>query len=409
MLGGPPADALAVTGEVEFFDLGAFGVGDADVDEAEGFAFVGTGAAAGTRYASDADADRGSGAGADALGEGAGDGFRDGTFGADEVLRDIGEGGFQGVRVDDRATEKVTRAAGDGGEPLGEHASGAALSGGKGEVTHAEHEQHDLVERLRVRGKDVVGHLVLDGFGEGVDAGFRFREGGLGAFEVELDLAIVGEDGGLDVGVLLVDRRGAVIDGGLRDEGHAELAAGEKARGQGGEEARFDLVGEHGLELFGRAGEQDDGARLGVDEGVEELAGSAAVFVFEQDRAFEDVGLLGVVGRHGDAALGEAALKADEGGVVAAHADAKRGGGGFAGEVVLGGAEAAGKEDEVGAGEGHAGGSGEVLERVADNGFEGDLDAEVVELRGEVEGVGVLAEGGEHLRADGDDFSEHAG
>ena len=44
---------------------------------------------------------------------------------------------------------------------------------------------------------------------------------------------------------------------------------------------------------------------------------------------------------------------------------------------------------------------------VADDGFEGDGDADLVELFGEVERVGVLAERGEHLGADGDDFGFH--
>ena len=49
---------------------------------------------------------------------------------------------------------------------------------------------------------------------------------------------------------------------------------------------------------------------------------------------------------------------------------------------------------------------GEVGEGVADDGLEGDGDAEGVELGGEEEGVGVLAEGGQHLGADGDDFGD---
>ena len=49
----------------------------------------------------------------------------------------------------------------------------------------------------------------------------------------------------------------------------------------------------------------------------------------------------------------------------------------------------------------------EIFAAVADDGFEGDGDAELVELFREVEGVGVLAEGGEHLGADGDDFGFH--
>ena len=47
------------------------------------------------------------------------------------------------------------------------------------------------------------------------------------------------------------------------------------------------------------------------------------------------------------------------------------------------------------------------LAAVADDGFEGDGDADLVELLSEIEGVGVLAEGGEHLGADGDDFGFH--
>ena len=44
---------------------------------------------------------------------------------------------------------------------------------------------------------------------------------------------------------------------------------------------------------------------------------------------------------------------------------------------------------------------------VADDGFEGYGDAQLVEFLRQVEGVGVLAEGGEHLGADGDDFAFH--
>ena len=48
-----------------------------------------------------------------------------------------------------------------------------------------------------------------------------------------------------------------------------------------------------------------------------------------------------------------------------------------------------------------------MVEGVADDGLEGDGDAEVVELFGEEEGVGVLPVRGEHFGADGDDFSDH--
>jgi hypothetical protein len=44
---------------------------------------------------------------------------------------------------------------------------------------------------------------------------------------------------------------------------------------------------------------------------------------------------------------------------------------------------------------------------IAHNGFEGDGDADAVELFCDVERVGVLAERGEHLGADGNDFGFH--
>ncbi len=116
------------------------------------------------------------------------------------------------------------------------------------------------------------------------------------------------------------------------------------------------------------------------DGGGKVLAGGAAGAVGENRGAVEDIGLLEVVGRHGDAAVGEASFESGEEIVVAVEGDAQGGGYGLAGEVVFGGAEAAGEEDDVGAGEGDAGGGGEVIEGVADDGLEGDLDAEIVEL-----------------------------
>ncbi len=44
---------------------------------------------------------------------------------------------------------------------------------------------------------------------------------------------------------------------------------------------------------------------------------------------------------------------------------------------------------------------------VADDGFEGDGDADLVEFFGQVEGVGVLSVGREHFGADCDDFRFH--
>ncbi len=182
------------------------------------------------------------------------------------------------------------------------------------------------------------------------------------------------------------------------------------ARKRGGSRAArrgLQAASKSGLSSLGGPGSRMTILRRPLTVRVEELAGGAAVGVVEDLGAFEHVGLLGVVGRHDDAAGGEALVEAGEEIGVAMEREAEGGGDGLAGEVVLGGAEAAGEEDDVGAVEGGAGGVGEVLEVVADDGFEGDGDAEVVETGGEVERVGVLPVGGEHLGAGGDDFSDH--
>src|SRR6266404_7034984 len=44
---------------------------------------------------------------------------------------------------------------------------------------------------------------------------------------------------------------------------------------------------------------------------------------------------------------------------------------------------------------------------IADNGLVADIDAELIQLFCEEEGIGVLPEWGEQLRADGDDLGSH--
>lgn len=137
---------------------------------------------------------------------------------------------------------------------------------------------------------------------------------------------------------------------------------------------------------------------------VQPLAGGAAVGVGQDGGAFDLVGLLGVVGRHGHVTGGEALAQEFEEGFVAVEREVEGLGEALAGEVVFGGAEAAGEEDDVGAVEGDIDGRAEVVAVVADDGLEGYGDAEVVEAGGEVEGVGVLTVRREHLGANGDDL-----
>src|SRR5215471_18473666 len=205
MLRGPPADAIAIAGKVEFLNARLVLIGEGDVDKADGLVYIGAGAGGWAGDSGDGDAERRSGARADAAGECAGDGFTDRAVGGDEFGRDVGEGGLESVAVDDGATEEVARASRDGGEARGQETAGRAFGGGEGEVTKAEHEKDDLFQALVLRREDGVFHLGFDATGEFVDAGLRFGERGFGGGEVKLNLSVAGEDGGVDVGVFAVD------------------------------------------------------------------------------------------------------------------------------------------------------------------------------------------------------------
>jgi hypothetical protein len=200
---------------------------------------------------------------------------------------------------------------------------------------------------------------------------------------MELNLGVPGEDSGFDVGELLIDGSGARVDLALGNEGHAEDAASQVILREGRGETRFALAVKERFEFFG-------GSRKQHDQLAEGLA--------------EDVGLSRIVGRHRHVARGETLGEGLEESIVAVELKVKSFGEALASEVVFGGAEAAGEEDDVGAVESDADGRGEVLAVVADNGLEGYGDAEVIEARGEVEGVGVLPVRRQHLGTDGDDF-----
>src|SRR5947209_5853 len=84
VLGGPPADHVAISGKVQLFDSGLTAVGQADVDEADGLLLVGAGrTAAWPGETCDGDSERGSGALANTFGECTGDLGAYGTMGID--------------------------------------------------------------------------------------------------------------------------------------------------------------------------------------------------------------------------------------------------------------------------------------------------------------------------------------
>ena len=112
--------------------------------------------------------------------------------------------------------------------------------------------------------------------------------------------------------------------------------------------------------------------------------------------------------RHVDATAGEEAAQVGFGVGVDAGGLADGGGDGVTGDVVFGGAEAAGAEDEVGALQGGLHEFAEARLVIADLVHVVEVDAERGQALGDVVGVGVLDVGEEDFGADGDDLCAHA-
>jgi hypothetical protein len=163
------------------------------------------------------------------------------------------------------------------------------------------------------------------------------------------------------------------------------------------------LALEHRLQFVRRSGEEDQyGARF-----LHPLARGGAAIVGQDVGAFDDEGLALVHFGHFALGLGEALFE-PLGEVGTEYELAiERHGDGFARDVVLGGAEAAREDDDGGAGDGATDGVGEGFTVVADHRLGAHFHAQVIQLAGEPERVGVDALGRQHFRADSDDFGVH--
>ena len=225
---------------------------------------------------------------------------------------------------------------------------------------------------------------------------------------MQLNLRRAGQDSGVNVLEFFVDGRGARVHLRLRQQRHAQHAPRHVPLGKRRRKARTALGLEHRLQLLGRAGQQDDDLAVASHHGVDVLPRRAAIGVGHHLRAVDHVGLARIVLRHLHAPRGKALVHGGQNLRVAAQPHAQRRSRSLAREVVLGGAESAGEDHDVRALEGDARRAGQVFQVVADDGLEGHRDAQLVEPRRQVERVGVLPEGRQHLRPGGNNLSNHA-
>ena len=138
-------------------------------------------------------------------------------------------------------------------------------------------------------------------------------------------------------------------------------------------------------------------------------AGRGAARVGDGRRGGDEHRLLDVALGEGDAAGGEEGAELPLGVGVDEHLLAEHLRDRLAGEVVLGGAEAAGHDDDVGALERALDGVGEAVEVIADGGLVVEVEADGGQAGGDPLGVGVDDFAEEDLGADGDEFGAHDG
>ena len=247
------------------------------------------------------------------------------------------------VGVGDHASPEYLGGSGDVGEPLGDQAAGAALRGAQGEPTGLQTLQHHILQ-----GGDV--HPVDQSAEPGLQLLYLGEEEGLGLLlggglggdpQLTLPLLGVGSQGGVGHGVHLVPKLG--LHGGFADAEQLQSVGGDDPLGQGLEIGDRPVV-EHGAALAGGAGEHDDMDAVRL----EGTAGSGAPVVDQNGAPLGDQGLLKVVFRQGASGAPGVVLDALQRFLVIDQLFPKNLGQDVFGQVVTGGAQAAGGDDDIG-------------------------------------------------------------
>ena len=168
-------------------------------------------------------------------------------------------------------------------------------------------------------------------------------------------------------------------------------------------EARRHFGFEHAPQFGRHAGKQNDDVAIGF----EPQSRRGAARVGQNRGAFGNHGLTIVDFGHRAAEAAKAFLDATQDFFVAKQFSAEQIGDGFARAVVVGGAEAAGGNDQIGAVERVAKGGAHFVWRVADDGLVGHANAQAVQFIREEKGIRVQAIRSKKFRTDSDDLRIH--
>ena len=259
--------------------------------------------------------------------------------------RNADERGLQIVAVADHAAEKIGGAARNVREAFGEHAARAAFGDGDGGAIFGEDARDNFFQGFAVGGVKMFAESESHALGDFVEKFFGFGRVARPGARMELRAGGRGEDGGIGIGIQLVERANARFDVGFAEAGDAQVAGEEALFVPHFREARRDFGFEHGFQFVGHAGKQHEDVSIGFEP--ESRRGAARIW--ENRGAFGDHGLAHVDFRHGAREAAKAFLDVAQDGFVAAKLSAEKIGDGFARAVVVGGAEAAGGNDQVGA------------------------------------------------------------
>ena len=181
------------------------------------------------------------------------------------------------------------------------------------------------------------------------------------------------------------------------DEHRAHVhARGRRPRREAALEQRL----EHRLELARRPGQEDQHLRPVLDP----LPRRGAVAVVEHDAALDDERLAPVDRRHRDAAGREAGFEPGDDRRILDQRPADHAGDGIARHVVVGRAQAAGQDDQVGARQRVRDHAGQRVDAIADDVLGADADAEPGQAVGDRQRVGVETRRDQQLAADRHDL-----